>query len=613
VYLLNLKTRRVECFASRGSAGTTPLFIDGRYVYTAGNMWANLFRYNIRQRRLEDLGLGPAIKKEMNSLDDWVWCVDKSPDGTLFFGTDCDFKLFSFRPAGGALRCRGPAYRLDEYKGCKYMRALCAGFAGKVYCGLGTRARLTVFDPKKDAWKQILPEKYMGGTWVTRVARAGKRLLVFTDGAAGFLVFDPVSDRFIGEVSVPGAPQLSLLKTDPVKGTACLWSGKAVYTYDPESGKVGEYASVDHPHAGTAIGITRDNLLVTRNGFETFYVFDLNTGKAVDSVPAAFQGNGMIIQTMASDGKGGLYGGTFINQHLFHYDRASDACTDLGISAPFGGQSNSMVYHDGILYSGVYGGAWLSRYDTRRPFKPSYDGNASNPRLMAQIGEEQNRVWAMLRHENGKIYMGSVPNYGKLGGAISVYDPETGKIEVFRNLVKDQSVCRLLKRGDGTLLAGTTAFGGHIEAQGDVSAHIFIWDPKTKKTVKDIVPVPGATYVRALAGNGKQAFGAVSAADIKKEEARAAAVTFFVYDFAADKVVFRADPGFGLIEDLCLFEGLVYGVGPKCLFRFHPKTRKFETLVPLKGDLDLTDFVVPGDGRNLFFTRLEKVYELRIE
>lgn len=96
-----------------------------------------------------------------------------------------------------------------------------------------------------------------------------------------------------------------------------------------------------------------------------------------------------------------------------------------------------------------------------------------------------------------RVAVSSVPITGRHGGAITLWDPDTNEVEVFRGVVTNQTPVSLALH-DGLLYAGTSINGGFGIDPVTSEATLFAWDPATRKTVFETVPVPGATTVAGL-------------------------------------------------------------------------------------------------------------------
>jgi hypothetical protein len=163
------------------------------------------------------------------------------------------------------------------------------------------------------------------------------------------------------------------------------------------------------------------------------------------------------------------------------------------------GEIYSMGALDGKLYLSSYPNARLSIYDPKKPLR---FGNKEddNPRDIGPLGGEQDRPRTMITGPHGKIYIGSYPDYGLLGGAISVYDPKKDEKRVYRHIIQNQSIASLayIEKLD-LIAAGSSVRGGAGTRAIEKEAKLILWDPKEERKIFEIVPVPEAKAILSLA------------------------------------------------------------------------------------------------------------------
>ncbi|WP_193105866.1 hypothetical protein [Brachybacterium sp. FME24] len=140
-------------------------------------------------------------------------------------------------------------------------------------------------------------------------------------------------------------------------------------------------------------------------------------------------------------------------------------------------------YPNGVVY----------RYDAREPWE--WD---SNPDTLATLISPhlQDRIFEMT-DAGGLLAAASIPEYGHLGGALSLIDPDTGEYDVYRDVVADQGVSTVVHR-DGIIYAGTTIYGGMSTVPTTTDGHLVEFDLDSREVTSTIVPVPGDETVSTL-------------------------------------------------------------------------------------------------------------------
>jgi hypothetical protein len=202
-----------------------------------------------------------------------------------------------------------------------------------------------------------------------------------------------------------------------------------------------------------------------------------------------------------------IYGSTAIPLELFRYDPRTGKTENLGNPGFEDGQIYSMGVSGKRLYMAAYPSSVLGVYDPGRKWKPGTAKDA-NPRRLARFGDGHLRPIALAVGRDRRIYVGSFPPYGQLGGALGIYDPELEKVvENYRDLIPDQSISALAYESRTSLLFGGSNVGGGMGIQPKArEAHLFAWDPATRKVVIDLVPVVGDRAVVAMVATRGKVF-----------------------------------------------------------------------------------------------------------
>ncbi|WP_052427632.1 cohesin domain-containing protein [Neobacillus niacini] len=158
------------------------------------------------------------------------------------------------------------------------------------------------------------------------------------------------------------------------------------------------------------------------------------------------------------------------------------------------GQAGAVIPYEDKVYFGVYPGGGFEEY---------IPASGNNPRKLFNIGDEQDRPISGIEAE-GKIFVGSIPEYGELGGALMEYDP-SGQIpeesyKVYRNIVENQSIISLAYK-DGKIYGSTSINGGLSSETNATEAKIFVWDIEKGEKIKEIsLNIPGLYSPPAIGG-----------------------------------------------------------------------------------------------------------------
>lgn len=381
-----------------------------------------------------------------------IWRLAASEDGIIYGSTYPNCKLVSYDTNSGAMADLG---RLDMDE--QYARPLTIGSDGWVYTGVGSkRGNVVAYNPKTGQFKPILADNDRPNEW----GRVGGWYLTWK-GGDGFAYGEIGSNtyKFLeGKgIQIP-AEQAS------VKVNSKLADGRELTGAKSE----GNYH------------------LKTADGTETKYNFDYRP-----NCPDVF--------LLAKGPDGMIYGSTITPLVAFSLNPQTKAFKDLGKITAAGGEVYSFANYADELFICSYPEAKLSRYN---PFKPVDYGTSpkNNPFDYGAIGADHSRPRAMVAGANGKLYIGGYPEYGKLGGALSVFDPNANLIvNHHKNLVANQSIISLASSQTRKLIfAGTSITGGNGIEPTENQGRFFVWDIEKGQKTLDIAPVEGHKHIVSM-------------------------------------------------------------------------------------------------------------------
>ena len=278
-----------------------------------------------------------------------------------------------------------------------------------------------------------------------------------------------------------GASERNLMEHNPDDG-----SERPVFTNDEFADNLSRSAWVTHD-VFVSTNINRDGITVYDAKAKTGATFKAKLNIAPRS-----------IQSMIAPSDGKLYAGWFMHtRKIARIDPASRSYSLLPQSLK---QVESFAQSGDWLVSGLYTGGMLESRNLKT-------GETRKPIEVAK-GKNQDRPFAMTSVENGRVAVGTVPGYGKLGGALGFYDVAKNQMEPNRvYLLKDLPVADPALRGsldglspismayrNGKLYVGTTARGGSgsaFEHSAKSEGKVFVFDV-AKQTVTAVkTPVPG--------------------------------------------------------------------------------------------------------------------------
>lgn len=355
-----------------------------------------------------------------------LWAATLDDRGRPVFGTYPGGKVIAYDPGTGDWQDYG-----QQAEGNIYVRSLAAD-GHHVYAGSGSvRATLTRLDTTTGERTQIpLPAGHESDTFTYDLSVAGDLLFARPTPSNDLLVYSLSEQRWVDTV-----PEVVGLAVSPELGTQDSGTTRREALIAPIRGAVIAYdldtlqqrrISMDLGGAaargwslmelGTAgfPGVSA----VTATSKGVFHAWNPATGETAavkgDVVPTPY-----LVRSMATGPGGDVFvGGYGSPPGIARVDADSGATEPLnGV-----GQTEGLVAHGDDLVFGTYPGARIYTYDTTKPWNPP-----SNPVTGAdalQLGEHQDRPVGWT-DAGDVVAIGSMPDYGLLGGALSLLDPST--------------------------------------------------------------------------------------------------------------------------------------------------------------------------------------------
>ncbi|MGD9494957.1 MAG: hypothetical protein AB7Y46_01480 [Armatimonadota bacterium] len=467
---------------------------DGRiYVYT-GNP-AHFLAYDMQTGELEDLGV-PA------SPANYFGRGQMGPDGKYYIGSYPGTHLVCVDTATGEI---AHLAKIAEDPREKYLWPnLAVADDGIVYCPIGLHHKeLWSFDPATGAKHQILPADLTAqhGQPTIWLAEDGQ-----VYGRAGSAQFLCQPDRIVTDVEILPASDRRA-----------------------EPRMAGDYR---------VQGVDKQGRLVLTKA---------ETGET-SYVQTDYEGQPQMIYCVGCEREGKIWGGALFPSNTWTYDPATGELEDLGVMVGGGSQIYDILSTPQGLLMASYGGACMDLYD------PTHPGGEGNPHRFERVPMQERPVqWAP--GPDGRIYIGTVPVKGILGGALVRLDLSDLSIAHWRNIVANQSImyCAAVPETN-ELICASSIQGGSSAIPSETEAFIVLWDCDAERVVHRDRPVPGTTsYGRLVRAQTGIVYGLAGA-------------KYFAYDPVKRETVFVGDmPGTsvhfpGLNDEPVGPRGLIYGL-----------------------------------------------------
>lgn len=425
----------------------------------------------------------------------YFWEGGASADGEIFWATYPGGKLLGYQPGTDTWQDYGTLV-----EGNIYARSLAlAGDHVYVGGGTGTPSLVQVDTTSGDIEPIPLPAQYADQEFVYDVSVAEQTLFARVKPDNTILVYSLTERAWVDTIENAVGLDVSPAVHTSDSGTdrnevliPQIGGGTIAYDLDTRERRT---VSIDLGGASARgwalLEVGLDGFpgqsLVTATSKAVFHVWNPETGQT-RSMRTDAAGTPFVIRSLAT----GPQGNTWVGGYLSPPGVARvDAVTGQSEQLPGPSQAEGMLAHGDDMLIGTYPGALVYTYDSTEDWD-----NGTNPPERISIGHGQDRpvAWASA---GDVVAIGTVPDYGHLGGALTLLDPDTQQMTVYEDLIEDQTVVTLAY-ADGLIYGGTGIWGGLGTDPATSEGQLFVFDPSTGEVVFQTVPVPGEENVSGL-------------------------------------------------------------------------------------------------------------------
>jgi len=370
--------------------------------------------------------------------------IAEAPDGTLWIGTYPKAELIKYVPDTGAFTYFGGVNEAENY-----LYPL-AGDDGTVAALVRVvRPHIVVIDPASGDSREV-----------------GLEITDPTDKSQ-FLEFFKGTDRRLYARSHTGNFLIQDLTAVPVTRLPERMSGvHAAGEHGYQAPYVmpgGWQAELLNPYSGAP----RDLLLT-------------NVDPKIPSRPLQLDwvGEGSNLHVIIEGPDDLLYGSSYLPNRLYRASLDGSLAEDLGQFSLAAGQAYSAVALGGKIYLASYPQSRLSVYDPQQRIRFGLE-EGDNPRDLGRLDNVGYRPNDLIADANGRLWLGSGPDYGLVGGTLAWYDPATGESRSHRAIVPDLSPISLLWLDDlQQVLVGLSIEVGTGAEVKRLDAGWALWDPE---------------------------------------------------------------------------------------------------------------------------------------
>lgn len=448
---IDLETgRAVRCDTLGAGYGIVATRKGRVFIGTSQSPGARLFEYHVETNKIEELA---KIENE-----EALYWLKEAPDGTIYGGTYPGTLLIHFDPETREVKNLG---RMTDDQTHNLLGAVSP--RGRVYSGVGMKQQAVIeYDPATGKKRDIWPKD-----WI--------------------------------------APNLARVYLGEDGNVYC-------YAGIPTESSKDKALRID-PGGNVTITEARVRQAMGRSPVSCISRPVLNDGSALEVVEAERlvltkpDGTKREIRFTASGGEKDVYSigngpndtifGTSKPFIVFGYDPATQQPIDVPRAEMpaegLGGQVDALTVAGPYLVLGTYTHAVLYRMQLKNGHFDTTD--------LGELGEQQDRIHALLPANPERIYVGSISGYGRAGGALSILNPLTGDRRIFRDALPLQSIVSLALSEDSDFLyLGGSIYGGTgSDSSPSQSALLGEWDTKNNKLTRTVELAPGESKISGLA------------------------------------------------------------------------------------------------------------------
>ena len=514
-----------------------------------------------------------------------------SRSGRLYIGSAYAGHLLCFDPRMNALLDLGPI----NPKAATFPCRMDEDENGRIWIGSYPGADLTVYDPKTDEFTRYGRMSDVDLYNYPLVAPDGKIACLIRQTRPHVVVFDPsTEERYLaGPITVKGQGSLTLERRRD--GNLYVISseygnfqivgneGIAVTTLPGRMPRptLPDGSTFFFSDASEQINRT----LSIRRPFGSVRTFELD-----------YKASGSDIFYIHAGPDGLIYGSSILPLHLFRYSPLASELVDLGKCSRSAGEAYSMANLNGQLYISSYPAARISVYDPSLPYQFG-TGPDDNPRDLGRLDDISYRPRSTLAGPMGRVWIASVPDYGRWGGPLAYYDPGTGERKSYKRIAGDASCYTLAHLESQKLIAvGTTISGGSGTRPRVSEATLFLWDYQAEaKAWEGAIQrgsAPASVFNALLTGPDGLLYGTVRGRGLDE---------LFVFDPDARTFTHRLPLPAGRPLDLGLQhgpDGKIYGYTSTLIYSLDPATLKIEEVLHVDDGIRIAGPIL---GKEIYF------------
>ena len=446
-------------------------------VYFGTYINGGLYRFDPVKETLEML-----IPNVPNSK--FVFSLDTDDDNNIYGGTWPNCAVFKFNGNTDELEFYDEKIIETE----DYVRmVLYDKKRDALYSTVSAHCHILEYRFGKDTHKDILPEKYRKEAFARLMDIRDDKLYVYMGKSLKILIIDLESGELIHEIDPPDLSEEHLPIGVPIENIVSGGRNGGL-VIDSKTLKPYNFLADD---SDIIMGIRpySDGKRLIMTSFEgKIFLYDPASGNK-EQLDIEIPRKTIEIRQLHCTENGMIHSGGYLKGGNNIYDPV----TDTGVQLDGIGQCEGITSYKDKVYFGKYPGAYIYEFDTAKPWD-----TPKNPRELFELKTpaNQDRPFAMEIYD-GKLYIGTIPNYGDVQGALTIYDMKNGSHTIKKDFSDSRSIVSFEYK-DGYLYGGTTVCGGLGSYTKHQSGTVFKMDAKTGEYIYEVIPVDGCKNAGGL-------------------------------------------------------------------------------------------------------------------
>lgn len=440
---------------------------DGN-VYIAGT--DKMFRYSADTHEITELGI--AVSSESS-----IWSLTSDEHGNIYGGTFPNGKVFKFDPNSNEFTDYGS---MDPEQ--QYVRSI-AYKDGIVYAGIGSTGHIIKLDVETGETSEVtirkIPEIEHPETVYGLDVRGDLLFAYLNNESNPLIIYDLKQEEWLDDVYFNyGGLHISPIHENKVS----FIQGGKMMLFDLDSRQVEETGTSFGTSLRNSAWIPFENdeelpghslVTIQYGGNVTILNPESNVVRTNEPI---VDGQPIDLHSLEKGPDGSLYMTGYMGVNGAIYNPETNEFKTIPI-----GQSESIGSYRDTVYFGVYPDAQIYAMNLKED---------EEPELLFKVGDDQDRPYVQTAGDD-KLFFGTIPDYGHLGGTLSVYDLETDTYDTHRHVIENQSIVGLAYK-DGKIYGSTTVNGGLGIDPTETEAKMFIWDVESSTKIDEITPdIPG--------------------------------------------------------------------------------------------------------------------------